>query len=158
MNLRICLSTLLLASLATAAYGGDIYRTKAADGTVIYSDLPLTADSEFVSSASTTPHAPRAQAGGTQAGGTQAARSSSASSTPPVEAPAIPTRGEGPTSAQLKAERQKNCEVARETQERYTLSRRLFRTNAVGEREYLDDAAVAEARAKAAADVKDWCG
>jgi len=152
MNLRIALSTLLLATLATAAYGGDIYRTKAADGTVIYSDLPLTADSEFVSSASATPHAPRAQTGGTQA-----ARSSSATSTPPVEAPAIPTRGEGPTSAQLKAERQKNCEIARETQQRYTLSRRLFRTNAVGEREYLDDAAVAEARAKAAADVKDWC-
>jgi hypothetical protein len=33
----------------------------------------------------------------------------------------------------------------------------LFRTNAAGEREYLDDAAVADARAKAAADVKDWC-
>ena len=150
MNLRTSLSILLLASLGTAAYAGDIYRTKAADGTVIYSDLPLTENSEFVSSA--TPHAPRAQTGGTQA-----ARSSSASSTPPVEAPAIPTRGEGPTSAQLKAERQKNCETARETQQRYTLSRRLFRTNAVGEREYLDDAAVAEARAKAAADVKDWC-
>ena len=150
MNLRICLSTLLLASLGTAAYGADIYRTKAPDGTVIYSDLPLTADSEFVSSAA--PHTPRAQTGAAPA-----ARSSSATSTPPVEAPSIPTRGEGPTSAQLRAERQKNCEIARETQQRYTLSRRLFRTNAVGEREYLDDAAVAEARAKAAADVKDWC-
>jgi hypothetical protein len=52
----------------------------------------------------------------------------------------------------------RTARIARETQERYTLSRRLFRTNAVGEREYLDDAAVAEARAKAAADVKDWCG
>src|SRR6185295_13778823 len=134
MNLRIALSTLLLASLGTAAYGADIYRTKAADGTVIYSDLPLTADSEFVSSGA--PHTPRGQPGAAPT-----ARSSSANSTPPVEAPAIPTRGEGPTSAQLKAERQKNCEIARETQQRYTLSRRLFRTNAVGEREYLDDAA-----------------
>jgi uncharacterized protein DUF4124 len=149
MNLRIALSTLLLASLGTAAYGADIYRTKAADGSVIYSDLPLTADSEFVSSAA--PHTPRAQTGGAPA-----ARSANAAATAP-EAPAIPTRGEGPTSAQLRAERQKNCEIARETQQRYTLSRRLFRTNAVGEREYLDDAAVAEARAKAAADVKDWC-
>ena len=50
------------------------------------------------------------------------------------------------------------CEIAREREQRYTVSRRLFRTNAAGEREYLDDAAVAEARAKAAADVKDWCG
>jgi hypothetical protein len=149
MNLRLSLSMLLLASLGTAAYGGDIYRTKAADGTVIYSDLPLTADSEFVSSAA--PHTPRGQTGGAPA-----ARSANTTASAP-EAPAIPTRGEGPSSTQLRAERQKNCEIARETQQRYTLSRRLFRTNAVGEREYLDDAAVAEARAKAAADVKDWC-
>jgi hypothetical protein len=150
MNLRISLSTLLLVSLGTAAYGADIYKTTAADGTVIYSDLPLTADSEFVSSA--TARAPHAQPGAAPA-----ARSANTNSAAP-EAPAIPTRGGGPTAAQLKAERQKNCEVAKETQQRYTLSRRLFRTNAVGEREYLDDAAVAEARAKAAADVKDWCG
>ena len=51
-----------------------------------------------------------------------------------------------------------NCEIARERMDRYTVSRRLFRTNADGEREYLDDSAVAEARAKAAADVQDWCG
>ena len=68
-----------------------------------------------------------------------------------------PLPEEGPTAAQLRLERQKNCEIARERQERYTLSRRLFRTNAAGEREYLDDAAIAEARAKAAADVQDWC-
>ena len=79
-----------------------------------------------------------------------------AAATPP-QAPGIPTLSDGPSAARLKAERQKNCDIARETQQRYTLSRRLFRTNAVGEREYLDDAAVAEARAKAAADVKDWC-
>ena len=45
-----------------------------------------------------------------------------------------------------------------ERMDRYTVSRRLVRTNADGEREYLDDSAVAEARAKAAADVQDWCG
>jgi hypothetical protein len=83
---------------------------------------------------------------------------SGAAATSPPQAPDVPTPSAGPTAAQLKAERQKNCDIARETQERYTVSRRLFRTNAVGEREYLDDAAVAEARAKAAADVKDWCG
>ena len=37
------------------------------------------------------------------------------------------------------------------------MSRRLFKTNDNGEREYLDDKAIAEARAKAAQDVKDWC-
>jgi hypothetical protein len=152
MNLRARFFTLLLASLGTTAYAADIYRTTAPDGTVTYSDRPEGADSQFVSSAAS--HAPRAaanaQAPARPANGTPAAGA--------PQAPATPALPDGPSSAKLRAERQKNCEIARETQERYTLSRRLFRTNAVGEREYLDDAAVAEARAKAAADVKDWCG
>jgi len=150
MNLRVRLFSLLLASLATTAYAADIYRSTAPDGTVTYSDRPEGADSQFVSSA--TPRAPRAAAGPQTAG----RPATSAAGSP--QAPETPTLPDGPSSAKLRAERQKNCEIARETQERYTLSRRLFRTNAVGEREYLDDAAVAEARAKAAADVKDWCG
>ena len=141
--------TLLLALLGTTAYAADVYRSKAPDGTVIYSDRPESADSEFVYSA--TPRAQRTQQGSAPS------RSGGAAASSPPQAPATPTLADGPPSAQLKAERQKNCEIARETQQRYALSRRLFRTNAVGEREYLDDAAVAEARSKAAADVKDWC-
>lgn len=152
MNLRVRLFTLLLASLGTTAYAADIYRTMAPDGTVTYSDRPEGADSQFVSSV--TPRAPRAAATGAQAA-ERSTNGTPAAGAP--QAPATPTLPDGPPSAKLRAERQKNCEIARETQERYTLSRRLFRTNAVGEREYLDDAAVAEARAKAAADVKDWC-
>jgi uncharacterized protein DUF4124 len=153
MNLRVRHLTLLLALLGTAAYAADVYKSTGPDGTVIYSDRPEGADAQFVYSA--TPSAPRTQPGGAQSAGRAASGAQAAS---PPQAPGIPTLpADGPTSAQLKAERQKNCEIAKETQQRYTLSRRLFRTNAVGEREYLDDAAVAEARAKAAADVKDWC-
>jgi hypothetical protein len=135
--------------LGTTAYAADVYRSTAPDGTVVYSDRPEGTDAQFVYSA--TPRPARAQQGAAAGSSRPAAGAS------PPQAPDIPTLSGGPTSAQLKAERQKNCEIARETQQRYTLSRRLFRTNAVGEREYLDDAAVAEARAKAAADVKDWC-
>jgi hypothetical protein len=149
MNLRIVPGTLLLALLGTGAHGADVYRTRAPDGTVSYSDRPQGADSEFVFSA--TPRGPRttpsAQTGQT---------AGPAGATPP-EAPAVPTLPDGPSAAELRAQRQKNCEIARERNDRYTVSRRLFRTNAAGEREYLDDAAVAEARAKAAADVQDWC-
>jgi hypothetical protein len=151
MHLRLKSFTLLLALLGTAAYAADVYKSKAPDGTVVYSDRPESTDAEFVYSA--TPRPPRAQTGTTAPA---AGRQGAAGSSPP-QAPDVPTLSGGPTAAQLKAERQKNCEIAKETQQRYTLSRRLFRTNAVGEREYLDDAAVAEARAKAAADVKDWC-
>jgi len=154
MNLRVGSTTLLLALLGTTAYAADVYRSTAPDGTVVYSDRPESADSQFVYSA--TPRAQRTQPG--SAAGTSRPGSAGGTASSPPQAPAIPTLSDGPPSAQLRAERQKNCEIARETQQRYALSRRLFRTNAVGEREYLDDAAVAEARAKAAADVKDWCG
>ena len=153
MNLRVAHATLLLTLFGTAAYSADIYRSTAPDGTVSYSDRPQGADAEFIAASSRGNRAnapapavtnPRPATGGANAA--------------PPEAPATPALPQGPSSNELRAQRQKNCDVARETLERYTLSRRLFRTNQAGDREYLDDAAVAEARAKAAADVQDWCG
>jgi hypothetical protein len=149
MNLRLGSCTLLLASLGTAAYAADIYKSTAPDGTVIYTDRPISADAEFVTSVAA--RAPRPA----PAAATAPADAANAAAQP--EAPAVPTVPEGPSAAELREQRQKNCEIARERYERYQLSRRLYRTNAAGQREYLDDAAVAEARAKAAADVQDWC-
>jgi hypothetical protein len=148
-DVRIALGTLLIALASTAASGADVYRTTAPDGTVSFSDRPQGMGSQFVFSAS-----PRASAAQPAA----AAATAVAAAAPPPEAPAPPALADGPSSAQLRAERQKNCEVAREMQQRYQLSMRLYRTNAAGQREYLDDAAVAAARAKAAQDVEDWCG
>jgi hypothetical protein len=148
MNLAIARGTLVLALLGTAAYGADIYRSTAPDGTVSFSDRPQ-ANAEYVFTGTSTPDqrpaAPPAQ------------RATPTSNAGPPEAPAVPTLPDGATSAELREQRQKNCDIARERQERYTLSRRLFRTNAAGEREYLDDAATAQAKAKAAQDVQDWC-
>jgi hypothetical protein len=149
MNFRFKLCTLLLTLLGTAAYAADVYRSTAPDGTVSYSDRPEGANAQFVFSAtSPVPRAPAA--------GAPAAQPANAAAAP--QAPDLPTLPEGPSAAELREQRQKNCEIARERNDRYTLSRRLWRTNAAGEREYLDDAAVAEARTKAAADVQDWCG
>jgi hypothetical protein len=151
MNARLAHGTLLLALLTTAAYGADVYRSTAPDGTVSYSDRPQGADAQFVFSATSRAARP------VDAAPEPGAASGNAAANAPPEAPAVPTLPEGPSAAELREQRQKNCEIAREREQRYALSRRLFRTNAAGEREYLDDAAVAEARAKAQADVKDWC-
>jgi hypothetical protein len=145
---RIAHGTLVLALLGTAAYGADIYRSTAPDGTVSFSDRPQ-GNAEYVFTGTSTPD-PRPAAPPAQRG---AATPNAA----PPEAPATPTLPDGASSAELREQRQKNCDIARERQERYTLSRRLFRTNATGEREYLDDAATAQAKAKAAQDVQDWC-
>jgi hypothetical protein len=151
MNQRIAPALLLAVIIGSAAHGADVYRSTAPDGTVSYSDRPQGADAQFV--LATRPAAARtaASAAGTP-GGAPANRAEAA-----PQAPVNPTLPDGATSAELRDQRQKNCEVARERLDRYALSRRLFRTNAAGEREYLDDAAAAEARAKAAADVEDWC-
>lgn len=151
MNLRTAQCALLLALLGSTAHGADVYRSTGPDGTVSYSDRPQGADAQFVLATrrATQPVVvPVADARGP-------ASAEVAPNAP--ETPAAPTLPEGPSAAELREQRQKNCEIARERQERYALSRRLFRTNAAGDREYLDDAAVAEARAKAAADVQDWC-
>ena len=150
MNQRKTLAALLLAVVGTAAQGADVYRSVAADGTVSYSDRPQGTDSQFV--LATRPTAARAAADAPAPPG-----ASDPAQAPP-EAPATPTLPAGPTSAELREQRQKNCATARERLDRYALARRLFRTNDAGEREYLDDTAVAEARTKAAADVQDWCG
>jgi hypothetical protein len=145
-------ATVLLALLGTTAFGADVYRTTAPDGTVSYSDRPQGAGSQFVLATQGGPRAQPATPAPAASG-----NGSAAPAAPPEAAASPAPLPEGPSATALREQRQKNCEIARERQERYSLSRRLFRTNAAGEREYLDDAAVAEARTKAAADVQDWC-
>jgi len=148
---------LLLALLAAAAQGAEVYRSKGKDGSVIYSDRPENDNSEYVTTVQGSHAAgPQAAAARTSRPGAPGA-GRPADSAPEAAAPpaSLPP---GPTAAELREKRQKNCDVAKEREQRYEVSRRLFKTNEKGEREYLDDKAVAEAKAKAAQDVKDWCG
>lgn len=151
MNVRTVAFAVLLPLLGTAADATEVYRTTLPDGTVIYADRPQGENSQLVLSV-----APRAAHTAAPAAGAPPAPSATAQARPQAAAPPAPLPP-GPTAAQLLAMRQKNCEIARERQERYRISRRLFTTNEAGEREYLDDAAVAQAHEQAAADVKDWC-
>ncbi len=145
---------LLLAMLATAAYGGQVYRSTDANGNVVFTDRP-TEKSEPVNvvvpaagrpgNPITSPDA-KAAAGKAQAGAAQA------------NATGDQKKEKVPTPAEKEAERAKNCTQARERQTRYDQSHRLYKTGANGEREYLNSAEIDDARAKAAADVATWCG
>jgi hypothetical protein len=145
---------LLLAMLATAAYGGQVYRSTDANGNVVYTDRP-TEKSEPVNVTvpaagrpgnPITPPDAKAAAGKTPPGATQA------------NATADQKKDKVQTPAEKEAERAKNCATARERQTRYDQSHRLYKPGANGEREYLNSAEIDEARAKAAADVATWCG
>ena len=143
----------LLALVATAAQGAEVYRSKAKDGSVVYSDRPENDNSEYVITVQSS------RAAGAQAATARTSRPGARAAGAAPEAAAAPAPlPPGPNAAELREKRQKNCEVAKEREQRYEVSRRLFKTNDKGEREYLDDKAVAEAKAKAAQDVKDWCG
>jgi hypothetical protein len=144
---------LLLAFLATAAYGGQVYRSTDANGNVVFSDRP-SEKSEPVNVAvpaagkpgnPITPRDAKAAAGNTQPGAQ-------------ANAAGDQKKEKVQTPAEKDAERAKNCASARERKTRYDESHRLFKTGPNGDRVYLNDAEIDEARAKAAADVGTWCG
>jgi hypothetical protein len=141
---------LLLSLLATAAYGGPVYKSTDANGNVVFSDRP-TDKSEPVSVAVVPPGkpgnpiTPPAAAGKAQPGNAQANAGDQ-------------KKEKVQTPAEKEAERAKNCTAARERQTRYDTSHRLYKAGANGEREYLNAAEIDDARAKAAADVATWCG
>ena len=152
MRITGCILLALLSATAFAAE--EVYRTIDASGNVVYSDRPLNERSELVRVSTGTP-APAARS----VASTVAGRPSTDPNAPAdIQAPAPPAPlPEGPTAAEMRAQRAKNCEIARERQERYAISRRLYRETESGEREYLSDAEIDQARARAAQEVKDWC-
>lgn len=145
---------LLLAMLATAAYGGQVYRSTDANGNVVFSDRPsensepvnVTVPAAGRPGNPITPPDAKVAAGKAQPGGAQA------------NAAGDQKKDKVQTPAEKEAERAKNCATARERQTLYDQSHRLYKAGANGEREYLNSAEIDEARAKAAADVATWCG
>jgi len=139
------LACTLLALVTAGASAADVYRWVDADGNVTYSDRPQNDRAERVPVL-----APRA-----------ASRPAALPAQPqPAAAPSVqePAQPEPQQAAEPTPEqRARNCEVARERVTRYAEARRLYRTTADGERQYLSDAEIDEARARAAADVEAWC-
>lgn len=146
---------LVLALVGTVAHGAEVYRSTDANGVVSYSDRPEGSNALPVTVVAPrpgrpgnpiAPHPAQNEAGAQQA----AAKPGDPAASPGQE------RVE-PTAAEKAAERAKNCQTARERQQKYAVSHRLYRTLPNGEREYLNDGEIDEAKARAAADVETWC-
>lgn len=152
MRIALLAATTVLCTTA-AAQTAEVYRSVDADGTVSYSDRPVDDSSRVVFVATprpaTAPPAPQptpSTAPAVSADGAENEAAADAGSEPPP-----------PTPDELAAERAANCQTARERNERYQMSRRLFRALPDGEREYLSDAEIDAAKAAAVADVEKWC-
>jgi hypothetical protein len=137
---------------ACGAHGAEVYRSTDANGTVRYSDRPLDGNAKpvFVATSrsgrtATAPAPAAARPANTEAKDDGAKEGD----------PNRGVRAETAQDAELKA---KNCQIAKQRQQSYTEAHRLYKTDASGQRVYLSDSEIDQARAQAEADVHTWCG
>ena len=142
----------LVAGLATGvAAAGEIYKYVDENGNTHYVDRPTGAPAEqrvAINSRNTDNSAVQARVDAFRE------RRSSAADARAERAAAAE---EAAKAAEDKAAQEKRCEQARSRLQSYLQSRRLYRTDENGEREYLDEAATREARSKAEQAVTDAC-
>jgi hypothetical protein len=141
------LAILVLATVTIPLSAAEVYRSVESDGTVVYSDRPEEGSQRV------TIVTQRGSSGPRQPVTSDA--TTAESSRPEVLSGQIRVER---TAEEVAAERERNCAAARERADKYRVSLRLYRTLPNGEREYLSDAELDEARAKADADVANWCG
>ena len=138
----------ILMILPLGALAADVYRSIDENGQIIYSDRPSdTAELVQVQRTVATSRVTSAAVANTSEADETASN--------------LPLGAEIPREAtpeEIASDRARNCQLATERAAAYDISRRLFRTDAAGERVYLSDAELQAERDKALADVATWCG
>ena len=153
MNTRRMTLTIAVAALTFAggAVASEIYKWTDEDGNVHYEDRPTGAATE---------ERLRLTYRRTDSSGVNQrvqARLNRQAERDEARSAAAAAEQEAAENAAAAAERQQACERARARLETYLQSRRLYRTDANGERVYLDDAERQEARQKAEEQVTEFC-
>lgn len=135
---------IFLSALSVSALSAEVYRSVDSEGNVIYSDRPPAGGvpTERVTVENRAPSNP-----------VPIAR---------VRTPASDDSAAEPAEAdidvvQTPETRAENCALARERNARYETARRLYRESPDGERAYLDDEQIDAAKARAQAEVDEWC-
>ncbi len=147
--------TLLLALAAAGALAApvmaDVYMWTDADGTVHYGDKPgsrdakkLDIDSRSTDRSAVAERYQQRQTARVEANTASTERRASAAQ-------------QAADAAREKADKTAKCEEARTRLANYINSRRLYRLDESGERQYLDDAEIAEARTMAEKAVTESC-
>jgi len=133
-----------------AALSGEIYKWTDEDGNVHYEDRPTGEEVELVAfTSSTDSSAVRASIDARRANEATRADQRSKRDEDAQEA----------TDAQLAADQLvQQCKESRTRMETYLTSRRLYKEGDAGERVYLDDEQIMDARATAQEDIQNYCG
>ena len=151
MNRATLVLVLSAATLATSAFAGEIYKHVDEEGNVHYLDRPSGKSGEerldvTYSRTSNESVAARIQQRRDYMSALDEARSEADS------------RREAEAQARAEMEeRATKCQQHRARLETYLQSRRLYRENAAGEREYLDEQQAMEARRKVEEAIKETC-
>lgn len=155
----------LVLALAPAASQAEIYKWKDKNGVVRYSDIPPP---------SNVPHESLGKKAKVPAqGDTSSAPSAETNEVAPAPQQITPEEVSPDTDKQLKEEeaarqraaaaeaeleqKQEQCTNARARMQSYEQGGRVYKINEKGEREFLDDAALAQALEEAQADVNKYC-
>lgn len=149
---RLAVTILAVTLGAGSVLAGDIYRYTDAEGNVHYVDRPTGAATEEIVPISSKPTNPAQVQARAQARYSRTTAGNDASAEEDEEAK--PTRAERAAAAKERADK---CQRYRDQLETYVTSRRLYREDANGEREYLDEKEVQEARSKTEELVVEYC-
>lgn len=147
---------LLSSAIATGALAAEIYKWTDADGNVHYGDRP-TGDGvtvqtgvERVAIASSRTNSARVEAGVEARLERESARTEAATA-------AEESRKEAEAQRAEAEDRAEKCVAYRERLQKFLTSRRLYRVDDDGERDYLDDGQMDAARAQVQAQVEEYC-
>lgn len=142
------LMLVLIGASATAV--GEIYKWTDEEGNVHFGDKPVAEDSVRVAIRSRPTNPERVQS-------QVQSRAEAAAKAAEEQAAATPA---GPTAEELQArleERAKKCDTYRERLQRFVRSRRIYREDENGERVYMNEQEMQEAREKVENQVQEYC-
>jgi len=151
MNRKILVLVLSAAALATSAFAGEIYKYVDEDGNVHYLDRPTGESGEERMDISYS---------GTSNAAVSARVEKRRDYMATLEEARSEAKSQREAEAQARAEmeaRAAKCQEHRARLESYLQSRRLFRENEAGEREYLDEEQTMEARRKVEEAIQEDC-
>jgi len=151
MNRKILVLVLSAAALATSAFAGEIYKYVDEDGNVHYLDRPTGESGEERMDISYS---------GTSNAAVSARVEKRRDYMATLEEARSEAKSQREAEAQARAEmeaRAAKCQEHRARLESYLQSRRLFRENEAGEREYLDEEQMMEARRKVEEAIQEDC-
>lgn len=146
----LALLTLLVLGAASTTTLGQIYKWTDEDGNVHFTDKPVEEDAERVAIQSRRTNPERVQARVQE-------RAEAAARAAEQEAAAQP---QGPTEEELQAraqQRAEQCQKYRERLQRFVQSRRIYREDESGERVYLSEEEMQDAREDVENKVQEYC-